>query len=122
MRQNAVSRGRSEGATASDEGEVESQPARDLLFGRFQLNDRFNADQVELEFVHGLETTYGVAGTKRMHVSQPLAGLEKWQRTVNICIGPGDKLISLAAIFRGKRRIFADERATYDPRVNVSFR
>ena len=67
---------------------VESQPARDTVFGPFQLNGRFNVDQVGLAFENGLETTYDVAGTKRVHISQPLAGLEKRQCTVNICIGP----------------------------------
>ena len=56
-----------------------------------------------------------------MHVSQPLVGLEKWPCTVNIYIGPGDKLIRRAIIFRGKCRISAAERAAYDPRVYVFF-
>ena len=113
MRQTAVCRGGSEGATASDEGEVKSQPSRDLVFGWFQLNERFNADQVGLAFVNGLETTYDVAGTKRVHVSQPLAGLEKRQCTVSICIGPGDKLIRPTIDFRGKGRISAVEREAW---------
>ena len=95
-------RGGSEGATASDKGEVESRPARDPVFGRFQLSERFNADQVGLAFANGLETTYDVAGTKRVHNSQPLTGLEKRQCTVNICIGAGDKLIRPAISFREK--------------------
>lgn len=88
MRQTVFCRGGSEGATASDKGKVESQPARDTVFGPFQLNERFNVDQVGLAFENRLETTYDVVGTKRVHISQPLAGLEKRQCTVNICIGP----------------------------------
>ena len=52
------------------------------MFGRFQLNERFNADQVGLAFVNGLEMTYDVAGMKRVHVSQSLTGLEKRECTV----------------------------------------
>ena len=121
MRQNAVCRGSSEGATASDEDEVKFQPAKDPLFGRFQLNEWFNADQVGLAFVNGLETTYDVARTKLVRVSQPLADLEKRQCTINICIGLGDKIIRPATIFPGKGRISAVERAAYDPRVEVFF-
>ena len=76
MRRIAVCRNGSEGATASDEGEVESKPATDPVFGRFQLNERFNADQVGLAFINGVETTYDVTETTRVHVSQPLVGLE----------------------------------------------
>ena len=65
--------------------------------------------------------TYDVAGTKGVHGSQPQAGLEKRQCTVNICIGPGDKLIRSAIIVHGKGRISVAEREAYDPRVDVFF-
>ena len=57
IQQAPLHRGCTVGATASDEGEVESRPGRDPAFGGLQLNERFNADQVGLAFMNGLETT-----------------------------------------------------------------
>ena len=106
-----------EGATASDRGEIKSQPVRDPAFERFPLDGRFSADKVGLAFV----AIYEVTWPKRVHLSHPFAGLEKQQCIVSIIIGPGDKLIRLAIPFRGKGRISAVEEGTYDPRVDVFF-
>ena len=76
VRRPAVCSKGSEGATASDEADVESKPARDPVFVRFQLNEWFNADQVGLAFINGVETIYDVSETTRVHVSQPLVSLE----------------------------------------------
>ena len=107
------------GAAESNRGEVESQPGRDPAFGRFQLNEQFNADQVGLAFVNGLETTFNEKGvSKRGDLSQPVAGLDKRQYTVNIFINPGAKLMRPAIIFR--RSIFsAVEKPAYYPPVDI---
>ena len=92
------------------------------VYGRFSLDRHINVDQVGLAFVNGLETTWDETGAKRVQISQPVAGLEKRQCTVNACFGPGAKLIRPAVIFRGKGRVPRVERAAYDPRVDVFFK
>ena len=46
------------GVTASNGGEVESQPGKDPAFGRYKLNHWFSNDQVGPTLVNGLKPTY----------------------------------------------------------------
>jgi hypothetical protein len=119
LQQPPVRRSAAEGAAESDNAEV--LPVQDPVYGRFSLDRRINVDQVGLAFVNGLESTWDETGAKRVQISQPFAGLEKRQCTVNACFGPGAKLMRPAVVFRGKGRVPAVERAAYDPRVDVFF-
>ena len=85
------------------------------VYGRFSLGRCINVDQVGLAFVNGLESTWDETGAKRVQISQPFAGLEKRQCTVNACFGPGAKLMRPAVIFRGKGRVPAVEGGVRPP-------
>ena len=114
LQQPPVHRPAAEGAAESDKAEV--LPMQNPVYERFSLGRGINADQVGLAFVNGLKSTWNETGAKRVQISQPFAGLEKRQYTVNACFEPGAKLMRPAVIFRGK--IPAVERAAYDPRVD----
>ena len=91
-------------------------------YGRFQLNERFNSDQVPLPVVNGQSETWASKGSKRVSIAQPFSGLEKRQCTIQPTIGPGGKLMQCAIIFRGTgKRISKVEKKAYDPRVDVFF-
>lgn len=77
-------------ARASNGSEVESQGAKNYGFGRFKLNERLKVDHVDLAFVNGLETTYGLMGSKKVHLLRPFPSLEYQQCTVNISVVPND--------------------------------
>ena len=85
------------------------------VYGRFSLGRCINVDQVGLAFVNGLESTWDETGAKRVQISQPFAGLEKRQCTVNACFGPGATLMRPAVIFRGKGRVPAVEGGVRPP-------
>ena len=92
---------------------------QDPKYGRFQLNERFNHDQVPLPFVSGQSETWVPKGSKRVSIAQPFSGLEKRQCTIQPTIGPGGKLMRCAIIFRGTgKRISKVEKKVYDTRVD----
>ena len=96
-----------------------AQP-RDPKYGRFQLNNRFNRDQVPLPLVNGWSETWAPKGSKRVSISQPFSELEKRQCTIQPILGPGGKRMRCAIIFRGTgKRISKVEKKAYDTRVDV---
>ena len=104
------------------EAGVRAVQPRDPKYGRFQLNERFNSDQVPLPFVNGQPETWAPKGSKRVSIAQPFSGLEKRQCTIQPTIGPGGKLMQCAIIFRGTgKRISKVEKKAYRPRVDVFF-
>lgn len=80
---------------------VAQQHPPDPAYGRFQLSERFNANQVPLAFVNGQLQTRAERGSKRVQVSQPFAGLYQRQCNVQPTIWAGDKLLRCTVIFRG---------------------
>ena len=114
---------RRKGHVVSDaEAGVRAVQPRDRMYGRFQLNERFNSDQVPLPFVNGQSETWAPKGNKRVSIAQPFSGLEKRQCTIQPTIGPGGKLMQCAIICRGTgKRISRVEKKAYDPRVDVFF-
>ena len=96
-----------------------AQP-RGPKYGRFQLNERFNHDQVPLSLLNGQSETWAPKGSKRVSIAQPFSGLEKRQCTIQPTIGPGGKLMRCVIVFRGTgKRISTVEKKTYDTRVDV---
>ena len=114
---------RRKGHVVSDaEAGVRAVRSRDPKYGRFQLNERFKSDQVPLPFVNGQSETWAPKRSKRVSIAQPFSGLEKRQCTIQPTIGPGEKLMQCAIIFRGTgKRISKVEKKAYDPRVDVFF-
>ena len=114
---------RRKGHVVSDaEAGVWAVQPRDPKYGRFQLNERFNSDQVPLPFVNGQPETWAPKGSKRVSIAQPLSGLEKRQCTIQPTIGPGGKLMQCTILFRGTgKRISKMEKKAYDPRVDGFF-
>ena len=90
-------------------------------WGRFLLNQRWNADQVPLGFVSRQDSAWEERGSKRFHIAQPFPGLEKRQGTVQPTISPGDKTMRCAIIFRSKGHVSQVEKQAYDKRVDVYF-
>ena len=85
------------------EAGVRAVQPRDPKYGRFQLNERFNSDQVPLPFVNGQSETWAPKGSKRVSIAQPFSGLEKRQCTIQPTLGPGGTLMQCAIIFRDHR-------------------
>ena len=114
---------RRKGHVVSDaEAGVRAVQPRDPKYGRFQLNERFNSDQVPLPFVNGQSETWAPKGSKRVSIAQPFSGLEKRQCKIQPTIGPGGKLMQCVIIFRGTgKRISKVEKKANDPRVDVFF-
>ena len=88
-------------AFSDTEAGVRAAQPRDPKYGRFQLNERFNSDQVPLPFVNGQSETWVLKGSKRVSIAQPFSDLEKRKCTIQPTIGPGGELIRCAIIFRG---------------------
>lgn len=102
---------------------VQAPQTRDPKNGRFQLNGWFNSYQAPQPFVDDQSRTWAPNGKKRVAVSQPFAGLEKRQCTVEHTAGPDGKIMRCAIIFRATgKRISLVEKVAYDPRVDVSSR
>ncbi|CBJ33249.1 C2H2 zinc finger protein [Ectocarpus siliculosus] len=96
--------------------------SRDPKYGQFQLWERWNVDQVPLPFVNGLISTWEKTGALRVAISQPFAGLEKRQCTMQVIFGPGEKTMRISVIFRGQgKRISPVEKAAYHKDVDVFF-
>ena len=109
-------------AFSHTEAGVRAAQRRDPKYGRFQLNERFNSDQVPLPFVNGQSETCPPQESKRVYIAQPFSGLEKRQCTIQPTIGPGGKLMPCAIVFRGTgKRISKVEKKAYDTRVDVFF-
>ena len=73
-----------------------------------------------LPFVNGLNSTWADKGSKRVRISQPSAGLEKRQCTLQLTFGPGQRVYRPAVIFRGSGiRVSAVERAAWHPGVDI---
>ena len=69
---------RCKGHVVSDvEAGVLAVQPRNPKYGRFQLNERFNSDQVPLPFVNGQSETWAPKGSKRVSIAQPFSGLQK---------------------------------------------
>lgn len=81
-------------------------------FGQFQLNERFDVDQVPLPFVKDQVDTWEKTGGKCVAIAQPFAGLEKRQCTMQVTFSPGGRLMQISITFRGTgKRISKVERA-----------
>ena len=73
-----------------------------------------------LPFVNGLNSTWTDKESKRVRISQPSAGLEKRQCTLQLTFGPGQRVYRPAVIFRGSgKRVSAVERAAWHPGVDI---
>ena len=103
------------------------KPGYDAKWGRFGPEKRFNVDQIPLPFVVDQKTTYEIdvpREEKRSHrvwVSNPGAGLEKQQGTLQLFFSPvANQPVRIAVICRGTgKRIPADELAAYHKDVDV---
>lgn len=101
---------------------VAERESRVPKYGQFQLWERWNVDQVPLAFVNGLLDTWDKRGALRVAISQPFAGLEKRQCTMQVIFGPGEKTMRISVIFRGTgKRISPVEKAAYHEDVDVFF-
>lgn len=101
---------------------VAERESRVPKYGQFQLWERWNVDQVPLAFVNGMLDTWDKRGAKRVAISQPFAGLEKRQCTMQVIFGPGEKTMRISVIFRGTgKRISPVEKAAYHEDVDVFF-
>ncbi|CAB1103677.1 unnamed protein product [Ectocarpus sp. CCAP 1310/34] len=101
---------------------VAERESRVPKYGQFQLWERWNVDQVSLAFVNGLLETWDKRGALRVAISQPFAGLEKRQCTMQVTFGPGEKTMRILVIFRGTgKRISPVEKAAYHEDVDVFF-
>ena len=87
----------------------------DPKYGSYLPTHRFNADQVPLSYVDGIDPT--------AQDKQRVGGLEKRQATLQVCFGPIGSLIKqppLSIIFSGTgRRITAEEKTAYAPGIIV---
>ena len=95
-----------------------------LVEGRFLMKNRFNMDQVGLEFVCGDDRTYDFIGEPKVQCKQQSEGLSKRVATLNACIGGADfnwKNLKTGVIFKGAGQVSKAERLAYDPRVFVQF-
>ena len=99
----------------------------DPKWGRFKPYQRFNVDQSPLPFVIEKKSTYEELPDKnesRQHkvwISQPGAGLEKRQCSLQIVFRPEGQQPRIAIVFRGKGFITEDERQAYHKDVDVYF-
>lgn len=99
----------------------------DEKWGRFVPLQRYNVDQCPLPFVFSGNRMYehyddGVDQNRvKVWISQPGAGLEKRQCTLQICIRAEGEQPRIAVIFRGKGFVGQDERLSYHPDVDVYF-
>ena len=69
-------------AFSDTEAGVRAAQRRDPKYGRFQLNEWFNHDQVPLLFANGQSETWGPKGSTRVSIAPPFSGLEKGQCTI----------------------------------------
>lgn len=75
----------------------------DSKYGRWMPRNRHNVDQVPLPFVNEQDKTYETLGATQVWVSQPSAGLDKRQATLQLCIrATGVQNVKPALVFRGK--------------------
>jgi len=94
----------------------------DPKYGRWMPRHRYNVDQVPLPFVNEQDKTYETLGATQVWVSQPSAGLDKRQATLQLCIrATGVQNVKPALVFRGKGNVSNEEKEKYDKRVDVYF-
>ena len=98
----------------------------DSKWGRFKPSQRFNVDQSQLPFVIDKTRTYEMIekGQSKQHkvwISQPGAGLDKRQCSLQVALRPEGLQPKLGIIFRGKGRVSPEERAAYHKSVDVFF-
>ena len=99
----------------------------DPKWGRFKPSQRFNVDQSPLPFVIDKTRTYekvpekGLSKQHKVWISQPMAGLDKRQCSLQVVVRPEGLQPKLGIIFRGKGNIREEERACYHENVDVYF-
>ena len=97
----------------------------DAVHGRFLLHDRFNVDQVKLNFTSATDRTIDFVGAERPRSNVPAEGLLKRCGTVNLCFPPvlldRKAMGPIGLILPGAGRLPSAELAAYDKRVCVSF-
>ena len=97
-------------------------------YGRWQLKNRYNMDQVPCPFANIEKRTYHSSSHgKRVLIQTGQEGGDKRECTLQLCCRYVDNELAAtqpraAIIFRGKGlRIAAEERSQWDPRVDVYF-
>lgn len=99
------------------------------VYGSFVPAQRYNVDQSPLPFAIDTKKTYEHIEpknpenrNKKVWVSQPGAGLEKRQCTLQICFRPEGQQPRVSVIFRGQgKRLSAVEKASWHADVDVYF-
>jgi len=91
------------------------------VYGRFAPDAIFNVDQSPILLQPGSASTLEVRGTARVQIATRDAG-DKRYCTLQLTVSPGARQVKVMLIFRGQgKRISAQERAAWDPRVHVEF-
>ena len=91
------------------------------VYGRFDPIAIFNVDQSPILLQPGSATTLEVRGTSRVQIATRDAG-DKRYCTLQLTVSPGARQVKVMLIFRGQgKRISAQEKAAWDPRVHVEF-
>ena len=73
--------------------------------------NRYNVDQVPVPFVNEQDKTYETLGATQVWVSQPSAGLDKRQATLQLCIrATGVQNDKPALVFTGKGNVSNEEK------------
>lgn len=92
---------------------------REPEYGWFQLNQRFNSDQIPSSFVNGQSNTWAPRAREHVAIMRPYSGLGKRGYTTQSAIGPGCKS-TRCAIIRGTRQgISKLAEKAYGPRADV---
>lgn len=118
---------------------------RAKAYGRFPPWTRYSGDQVPLPFIVGNSETFEDQGATAVEISQPSDGLEKRQATIHLIFRgvwmepaaagaskrmgrvPLESLKAAIAqpravlVFRGQGKVKDEEKAAWDPRVDVYF-
>ena len=109
----------------SGSGDVSYDPK----WGYFLPEQRFNVDQSPLPFAVNMTRTYHLyeegcnQNKEKVWISQPGAGLDKRQCTLQICFSPAGSQPKLAIIFRGKgKQISEEEKEAWHPDVDIYFK
>jgi len=100
-----------------------SQPggADHEVYGRFAPAAIFNVDQSPIALQPGSATTLEQRGAVRVQIAERDSG-DKRYCTLQLTVSPGVQQVKPMIIFRGQgKRLSAQEKASWDPRVHVEF-
>jgi hypothetical protein len=95
------------------------------VYGRFDVMNRYNVDQVPAPFTFEADSTLEFKGAKTVVIRGcKIADGDKRFCTIQVCCRPvsnGESQPRIAVIFRGSGTVYEREKFLYDPRVDVYF-